>query len=993
MCRKLACLAFAALLLSVAGSASADLVGHWTLDEGSGTAVADSSGNGNHGIILDTSTVVDAPTWIPGISGSALEFYGSGVATQGGNYVDCGNDASLNIASEISIALWIRPDADDPEGKGTSGGETAPMSKTNGSDWNYQVRYGWGGGPTPYMSFTFNTSPRSWAGVGRNLEQYEWVHIACSHDGALLKCYLNGEETESTPMGQIGGSNLPVLIGSDGWGSDWIGGIDDVRIYDHGLSEAEILDALIGRAAELSYNPSPASDANDVPLDSTLSWMPGKFANSHDVYFGLVWDDVNNATTDNPMDVLVSQGQAATTYDAALGLEFGQTYYWRVDEVNGAPDNTVFKGEVWSFTAEPTGYPIRTVSVTASSSHKASMGPEKTIDGSGLDALGQHSTVGTDMWLSGADVVPVWIQYEFDRVYKLHEMRVWNSNQLVESFLGLGAKDVVVETSSDGNDWTALEGATQFAQGTAKADYVYNTTVNLGNAMAKFVRITINAGYGIMPQYGLSEVRFFSIPTHAREPQPAPGETTTGVDVVLDWRAGREAVPHQVVFSSDNPPVSDGSAVVATVEESRFDLSAQGIEFGTTYFWKIVEINEASTPTTYVGDVWSFATPPYTIVDNFDRYNDKCNRIFFTWLDGLGHSGSEDCAVDPFEGNGSGSMVGNDAAPFAEKDVVHLGGQSMPLAYDNSFAPYYSETESKAFALLQDWDVGGADTLSISLRGNPVALVEKADGGQTVTSDSGDIWGTADDFRYAWKRLSGNGSIVARVDSLVDTWPWAKAGVMIRDTLDPISTHAMLVLTPGNGVAFQYRPTTAAASQGVNQVDLQAPYWVRLTRSGDTFTAARSEDGVTWVSITDTAGDSSVPIAMATDVYIGFAVTSNNLGSVTVAEFSEISFTGTVTGQWQTEDIGHAQPTNAPAPLYVVLQDSAGQEQVVRHPDQNAVLSAQWLTWQIPLIEFASLNLSRVKSLAIGVGDRDNPSAGGAGKLYIDDIHVGKAVQ
>ncbi len=131
---------------------------------------------------------------------------------------------------------------------------------------------------------------------------------------------------------------------------------------------------------------------------------------------------------------------------------------------------------------------------------------------------------------------------------------------------------------------------------------------------------------------------------------------------------------------------------------------------------------------------------------------------------------------------------------------------------------------------------------------------------------------------------------------------------------------------------------------------------------------------------------------MAPYVYIGFAVTSNNLGSVTVAEFSEITTAGTVTGQWQTEDIGHAQPANAPAPLYVRLQDSAGQEKVVTHPDLNAVLTAQWLTWQIPLSEFGSINLSSVKSLAIGVGDRDNPSVGGAGKLYIDDMRIGKPV-
>ena len=219
-------------------------VGHWTLDEGSGTTVADVSGNGNDGTIMDNPDL-DDPTWIAGVYGGALEFHGTGVAGTGGDFIDCGNDASLDITGPISIALWIRPDADDPEGKGTSGGETAPMAKAT-SDWSWQVRYGWGGAPTPYMSFTFNTSPRAWASVGRNLERYEWCHIACSYDGTTLKCYLDGVETDSTPMGEIHSSADPVLIGSDGWKCDWTGAIDDVRIYDRGLSADEIVDVAAG---------------------------------------------------------------------------------------------------------------------------------------------------------------------------------------------------------------------------------------------------------------------------------------------------------------------------------------------------------------------------------------------------------------------------------------------------------------------------------------------------------------------------------------------------------------------------------------------------------------------------------------------------------------------------------------------------------------------------------------------------------------------------
>jgi hypothetical protein len=99
------------------------------------------------------------------------------------------------------------------------------------------------------MAFTFNTSPRAWTYVGKNLDRDEWAHIACSHDGATLKCYLNGTETDSTPMGAITSSPAPVLIGSDGWRSDWIGAIDEVAIYNRDLSEGEILYLAGERAA------------------------------------------------------------------------------------------------------------------------------------------------------------------------------------------------------------------------------------------------------------------------------------------------------------------------------------------------------------------------------------------------------------------------------------------------------------------------------------------------------------------------------------------------------------------------------------------------------------------------------------------------------------------------------------------------------------------------------------------------------------------------
>jgi hypothetical protein len=456
-------------------------------------------------------------------------------------------------------------------------------------------------------------------------------------------------------------------------------------------------------AKELAADPVPEDAAVDVLRDTMLKWEAGEFAATHDLYFGTVFDDVNNADSANPGDVLVSQNQGTTSYDVGV-LAFGQTYYWCVDEVNSAPDNTVFKGEVWSFTVEPYSIPVEAITVTASSS-QADMGPENTINGIGLNALDQHSTEGTEMWLSATGDQDVWIQYEFDKAYKLYEMWVWNSNQLIEAFVGLGVKDVIIEISADGANWTQVEDAPSLAQAAGSPTYMANTAVDFGGAMAQYVKISGQSGYGPLGQYGLSEVRFLYIPTFAREPQPVEGDTTEGANVTLSWRAGREAASHQVYLGTD----AENLPLVGTVEESRYDAGA--LDYDITYYWQIVEVNEAETPTWHAGIVWSFATPAFGIVDDFESYDDDYGRIFFAWLDGVGHNGSEECGVGPYNGNGSGSIVGHAGSPFAEQTIVHSGGQSMPLEYDSGV----SETTISLNG--QDWTASRIQLLSVYIYG------------------------------------------------------------------------------------------------------------------------------------------------------------------------------------------------------------------------------------------------------------------------------------
>ncbi|UCD49830.1 MAG: discoidin domain-containing protein [Phycisphaerales bacterium] len=448
-----------------------------------------------------------------------------------------------------------------------------------------------------------------------------------------------------------------------------------------------------------SHDPQPASEATDVLRDVVLSWTPGEFAATHDVYLGTSLDDVNNATRANPLDVLVSQGQTGTTYDAGR-LEFGQTYYWRVDEVNAAPDNTIFAGPVWSFTVELLAYPIENITATASHA-EATAGPENTINGSGLDDQDQHSIDAPDMWLAApAAGESVWIQYEFDGVYKLHEMQVWNYNVGFELVLGFGLKDVSIEYSTDGSDWTTL-GDIEFAQATATSTYTANTVVDFAGVAAQFVRLNVNSGHGLMGQFGLSEVRFLSIPVLASSPEPAVGAEGVEPDAVLSWRAGREAASHDVYLSDDETAVADGTALVDTLGESSYDTGAADLQLDTTYYWRIDEVNEAEAVASWAGPVWSFSTKPYQVVEDFESYNDDDNTIYDTWIDGWV--------------NETGSTVGYLEAPFAEQIIVYGGRQSMPLFYDNTSVAN-SEAE-RTFDASQDWTRSGIATLVINFQG------------------------------------------------------------------------------------------------------------------------------------------------------------------------------------------------------------------------------------------------------------------------------------
>jgi hypothetical protein len=500
--------------------------------------------------------------------------------------------------------------------------------------------------------------------------------------------------------------------------------MEDIRIYDHALTADELLAIALAPfpKLELAAGPNPVNGETGVVRDAQLSWTPGEGADQHDVYFGDNFDDVNNATTDDPAGIYMGR-QEATNYTPGL-LEFGQTYYWRVDEVKAA-DGTFSKGAVWEFAVEPAGYVLsgELITVTASSSADPNGGPENTINGSGLDDNDLHSVEQADMWLSsGTGPQPTWIEYEFDRVYRLLEMQVWNHNSFLERVVGFGIKDATVEYSVDGASWATVGTTHEFARGDSAAGYAANTIIDLSGMAAKYIKITANSNWGSLPQYGLSEVRFLYVPVLATKPDPASGATDMNVDdVSLRWRAGREAASHDVYLSTDEQAVINEtiSPVSVPADSSYASYDTGTLDLSQTYYWKINEVNEAEIPTTWQGDVSNFSTREYLVVDDFELYNDldptdpESNRIFNTWIDGLDQ---------PL----NGSVVGYANAPFAEQTIVYEGKQSMPLSYDNSTASYSEATVNIAnLPINQDWAKSGIKTLSLWFYGAPDNAAEQ----------------------------------------------------------------------------------------------------------------------------------------------------------------------------------------------------------------------------------------------------------------------------
>jgi hypothetical protein len=489
-----------------------------------------------------------------------------------------------------------------------------------------------------------------------------------------------------------------------------------------------------------------------------------------------------------------------------------------------------------------------------------------------------------------------------------------------------------------------------------------------------------------------AEIRKVMVRLTATDPRPRNRAAGVGESSVLTWVAGDKAVKHDVYFGTDANAVAyaDTSVYRGRQPATSYTPTEFPYEWGRTYYWRIDEINEADPEGLWRGNVWSFTVANYLIIDEFEDYNNfPPDRVFETWIDGYDNP------------TVNGSLVGHPDPDFAagqdfvETTIFHGGNQSMPYYYDCNMK--YSEAAMTLAGLNRDWTRHDLKSLSIWFRGYPAtqgSFAEGPAGTFTITGAGSDIWTInsveADEFHFAWKMLSGPGSITAKVNAITGTNlnAWAKAGVMIRETLDPNSAHAHMLLSNTNGIAFQYRAAAAGTSANAQQKTTisNRPLWLKLDRAFDgTFTASHANDVAgapdKWTAMT------TVNIQMSLNVRIGLALTSHQAYVSAQTTFSNVTFTGNVTGaQWTDQDIGIR--SNKAERMFVAIQGTTGPQAIVYHTDPNAALLNTWTEWNLPMTAFAGINLKDVDKISLGFGTKGNAGLGGSGLVYFDDIRA-----
>jgi hypothetical protein len=709
-----------------------------------------------------------------------------------------------------------------------------------------------------------------------------------------------------------------------------------------------------------AYNPSPPNGARWIDPNVTISWSSGfkaKTVSGQDVYLGTDQTAVTNATTSNPMGVFVKT-QTTLNYKPTSSLARDIFYYWRIDQRN--TDATITKGDVWRFKTAGIGGGLRadyyhwsgTAPPTDAFSNLVLSRIDPQVNFNWGDPGSPDPLVNVNQfsarWIGEVESAFT----ETHTFYTLTDdgVRLWVNDQLLINRW--------VDQST--TEWS---GTIDLVEG-QRYSIVMEYYENAGGAVAELRWESPSTPKQLVPQGALSP------PLRATRPNPPDGATDVGQQPILSWVKGDKAVKHNVYFGTDFDDVSNATTSTAGTYKGQYDVNSYDppglLTLGETYYWRVDEVNGIDL---WKGKVWSFTIVNYLVVEDYEQYtNTPPLKIFETWI------------------AAGGGKVGYNDPNYAQTYIYHGGNQSMPFDYGNLDPPKYSEA-TRTFAAT-DFGKYGVKALSLWTRGYPPymgSFLQAPAGTYTMTAGGADIWDVPDirhpstfhdEFHYAYMQVSGNCLIIAKVESVSNTNAWAKAGVMVRDSLDDNAINAMVCMTPGSGASFQYRLATGQASTNVQDPNVATPYWVAIERQGDMFYGVYCADGLSWNQL------GSVTITMPDPVYIGLCLTSHNPPAACKAMFSNFSINQSPPPALTNQDIGIK--SNTAAPLYVTLQDSSQNTATVTNPDPNAVLNPAWQEWDIPLSDFAGVYKNAITKLTVGVGTHSVST----GTIYVDDIRL-----
>jgi hypothetical protein len=509
--------------------------------------------------------------------------------------------------------------------------------------------------------------------------------------------------------------------------------------------------------ARKAHNPGPPSGSKYVQTDVTLTWTAGLNAKLHYVYFGDNADTVSNAAGGAPA--------AAASYTPAGPLAKGKTYYWRVDEFDGAATQ---KGNVWSFTTladiaitNPDligwwkfdeGYGKKAVDFSGHGNDGTLGGDPRWIEGvmdGGLDLSGNDYVVidGVVNDMTGTNItLSAWI-----KTTQSSEGNVFAANDSASAhpiMFGVTSGNPFVNDGADtqfppavnDNQWHMITYVRNGSAGT-----IYVDGVQVGTYAATWSKDTITR-WSIGQEWdtatpsdfyngAVDDVRIYNKALTADEVKqltrgdllrawsPSPNNRAI-VDVerakqAMTWSPGDKASQHDVYFGTDknavaNAGASDTTGIYRGRQSARSYSPTEVLGWGTgPYYWRIDEVN--SDGTVNAGSVWSFSVAGYLVVDDIESYNDidppnaGSNRVFDKWLDGFGTTTN-------------GALVGNNLPPYTQRTNVHGGGQAMPFSYDNNRK--FSEA-TLTLTAGKDWTREGVTSLSLWYRGAAANAAEK----------------------------------------------------------------------------------------------------------------------------------------------------------------------------------------------------------------------------------------------------------------------------